>query len=317
MVTRLRDEEDTFTNFIPPKEAEKYKEEIYSYESAIGIEGVKMNDVFVINHVEIRSPAYKEGIRVNDILLAIENIGIAELSEEEISALLRPPLEHELHLVVAKVEDQELKEYRITSEEYFTEALFKIPTPVEGVLYLKIDAFNKKTEEDLRRNLISYGLDNIRFLILDVRDNPGGPPLAVRSIASIFIGPGQNLFYYKKKNVPEFGLVSPEEDLFYTGPMAVVVNEKSGSASELLAGTLQEYNRAVIAGKSNTAGFAFLKGVSDFEDGSALAMITGWAYLFTGEELGKEGIRPDIIIPDEIENVPAFVVNQVRLSIEE
>lgn len=315
LVTRLRAPEDNFTNFIPPEKAKEYKEEIYSYADGIGIDGMKVDNVFLITQAEIRSGAYREGIRENDILLAVNNVPVEQLSEEEIRQMLYPPLDTEVDLVVAKVATQEVLEYTVTATQYYRQTVEEVPTPIDGLLYLRMATFNRSTEEDLKRILRDYGVDNIEFLILDVRDNPGGPPLAVHAISSIFLGPGRNLFYYTKKNVPEFGLVSPETELRYEGPMVVVVNEKSGSASELLAGTLQAYDRAIIAGPSRTAGFAFLKGLSDFEDGSTLAMITGWAHLFDGQPFSEKGVEPDLPVPEDVENVPVYVINQLSAVI--
>ena len=312
LVNDLKDPEDTFTNFIPPKKADEYAKKIYGYEHGIGIEGHLVKGVYLIDHVQIRSEAFKKGIRARNVLLWINGLNIKDMTEEQIKALLHPPIGTEIRLRIALIEERTTVPYTITCTEYFKETVREIPTDIPGVCYLKISTFNKETANDIKTYLKDHNPDNIEFLILDVMGNPGGPPLAVCETAGIFLPPGQKLVYYKKKNTPRFGLTSPSSEVRYNGRLIVLIDKKSGSASELLAGTLKAHRRAVIMGKESTAGFAFLKGAARFEDGSMLAMVTGIAYLFNGIPFGKDGVEPAFKIPQDVMDIQKFVLSQIK-----
>jgi carboxyl-terminal processing protease len=314
LVNELKDPDDNFTNFIPPKEAVEFTKTVYGYENGIGIDGQRHEDVYLIEKVELRSNAYKAGIAKGDLLIEIENNKISELTDEQIKNLIYPPIDTSIKIKVLHKATQVTGIYTITCTEFFEETILPVPTGIQGIHYLKISKFNRMTGEDLKEYLRHNNCSNIDHLVLDITDNPGGPPLAVHEISGIFLPPRQNLFYYKKKNVDEFGLRSPESDVVYKNRLIIVINNKSGSASELFAGTMKAYRRAVILGKSSTAGLAELKGAFDFDDGSVLAMITGQAFIFNGTLIDKNGINPDYIIPEHIEDIQDFVLKQIQIS---
>jgi carboxyl-terminal processing protease len=314
LVNELKDPEDTFTNFVPPKEAAEYAKKIYGYEDGLGISGDMAGEIFLIANVEARSDAYKQGIRAGNVILAINDTGINALTREQIDSFLYPPLGSNVKLTIAIVEKKEVKTYDLVCEEYFKETITDVPTGIEGVHYFKINKFNRETATDLKGYIEKYGADNIEYMVLDVMDNPGGPPLAVREITALFLPAGDKLFYYKKKNEPEFGLVCPPSDVKYNGRLVVLVDKKSGSSSELLAGTLKAHRRAMVMGQEPTAGSAFLKGATRFEDGSMLALITGEAFLFDWTLLGADGVEPNYVIPASVSDVPQFVLTQIKMT---
>jgi carboxyl-terminal processing protease len=313
LVNELKAPDDSFTNFIPPKEAIEFAKAVYGYENGIGIDGHRHENIYLIEKVELRSNAYKAGIMEGDLLIEIEDQKIPDLTDQQIRDLLYPPIDTDIKIKVFHHATQATNTYTITCTEFFEETIHPVPTNIEGVRYIKISKFNRMTGEDLKDYLKDNNPAKINYLVLDITDNPGGPPLAVHEISGIFLPPRQNLFYYKKKNVDEFGLRSPESDIMYHNRLIIVINDKSGSASELFAGTMKAYRRAVILGKSSTAGLAELKGAFDFEDGSMIAMITGQAYIFDGTLIDKNGIKPDYIIPEN-EDTKDFVLKQIQVS---
>lgn len=311
LVENLKAPEDKFSGFMPPKKAEEYSEQVYGYRYGIGIKGQLTEKGFVIQKVEKRSDAYQKGIRENDIIVKINNKDIKSLSLKEINNLLYPPLGELVNLDVFKPRIKKIISYRVECKEYFIETIEEIPTHIKGLYCLKIKSFNRKTHEDLKDYIKNFSHKGIKLLILDLRDNPGGPPLSVYEISGIFLSPGKKLFYYQKKNKPVFGLTSPTSEVVYKGPLIILINEKSGSASELLAGTLQAYKRATIVGKQHSAGFAFLKSTFKFGDGSMLTLITGDTYLFNDKRISIEGVQPDIIVPKKYDSLN-FVLKKYK-----
>jgi carboxyl-terminal processing protease len=315
LVNELKDPEDTFTNFVPPKEAKEYSKTIYGYENGIGIKGHLDNGAYIIDHVEIRSNAYQLGIEVGDLLLEINKTSVKKLTDEQIHNLLYPPIDTKVKIKISHIATKKTKTYIIKCTEYFEETLENIPTDMAGVYYLKIKKFNRMTGEDFKKYMEQHSTDSIQYLVIDLTDNPGGAPLAVQELCGILLPTKKNLFYYKKKNISEFGLKSPDSNIKYKNKLLIVVNKKSGSASELFAGTMKAYHRAIVLGKESTAGLAQLKGVSNFPDGSMIAMITGRAYIFDGTELGKDGVKPNYQIPEDVKDIEKFVLKQIQTKI--
>ncbi len=309
LVNRLKNPQDKFTTFIPPKEAAEYEKKVYGYELGIGIKGNLTKDGYLISKVEIRSDAYAKDIRPEDLIIKINSIDVKTLDEKKIKDLLYPPLKTVVKLDIIKHGEKKSKLVEVVCAEYFNETVSNIPTNTKDIYCLKISSFNKKTSDDLKEYIAKFEKNGIKLLILDVRDNPGGPPLAVHELSGIFLPPNTRLFYYKKKDAPEAGLVAPKSDVHYGGPIVILVDKKSGSASEILAGTFKAYKRAIIIGKEPTAGMAFLKSTFKFDDGSMIAMITGNSYLFNGTELDLNGIQPNSIPPKEVEDLVSYVVD--------
>jgi len=315
LVNELKSPTDYFTKFIPPKEAAEFAKEVYGYENGIGIEGAKHDGIYLIEKVQKRSNAHKKGISKGDLLIEIEGHKITDLTDKELQNFLYPDLGTEIKIKISHTQSKCIKTYAIKCVKFFEETIEIVPTNIEEVHYLKIRKFNRMTGEDLKEYLRCNNPENITHLVLDITGNPGGPPLAVHEISGIFLSPHKNLFYYKKKNIEEFGLRSPESDIRYENKLIIVVDEKSGSASELFAGTMKTYRRALIMGKSPTAGLAELKSIFDFDDGSIVAMLTGQAYIFDGTLIDRNGISPDLIIPKDTENIENYILKQIQISL--
>ncbi|MCK5601370.1 hypothetical protein KAR91_05870, partial [Candidatus Pacearchaeota archaeon] len=142
----------------------------------------------------------------------------------------------------------------------------------------------------------------IRGLILDLRGNPGGPPLATREISAFFLKGGDDFAFFQKKGHPKALLDVPKipGELHYDGPMVILINEKSGSASELFSGILQRKGRAVLMGQ-NSAGQVFLKSMFHFSDDSMALLITGRGHHPDGAVFSFNGLTPDRIIAKDEE----------------
>jgi C-terminal peptidase prc len=312
LVNQLKDPKDSFTNFIPPKIAKEYSKEIYGYEYGIGISGAITDKGYLIDHVQIRSDAYTKNIRANDLILKIDGKDVKTLTVDEIKNLLYPPLETTVSLELFLSEKNMVSSCDVLCKEYFIETVREVPIDTPDVYCLKIASFNRKTGDDLKGYVKTLETKGIKLLVLDLTDNPGGPPLAVQELTGIFFEPQTKLFYYKKKNTPPFGLASPLSETQYNGKMVIIVNKKSGSSSELLAGVCKAYKRAIIVGKEPTAGFAFLKSTFNFDSGSMLVMLTGLTYLFDGTEVSMDGINPDLTIPEEVQDVVQYTLDKYK-----
>ena len=134
--------------------------------------------------------------------------------------------------------------------------------------------------------------------------------MAAREIMGFFTSPDETLFFIVRKNQKPFQLNSPIGLPYYDGPLTILINAGTGSAAETFSGVLQKKNRAELIGQK-TAGSAYLKSIYDFEDGSALIMITSRTFHHDREVFPKDGITPDITI-QENEDALQIAIDRIK-----
>jgi len=304
LVDYLKSPDDIFSKFFPPKPAETFQREVLGQRVDLGIDGELTANGFLVKHVEPRSDAYGQGLRIDDILLAIDGTEVKTLTQEQVVDQLTPLVDTHVKLSFLASEQKLVKEMEVVSKEYFKQTVFMEPVSLPGVYCLKIERFNRMTSDDLFRHLqfIRQSDPNLKGLIIDLRGNPGGPPLAAREISAFFLTPGEDFAYFQKKGFAPSTLDVPSipEAYHYNGPMAILVNKDSGSASELFSGVLQHRKRAVLMG-TNTAGQVFLKSPFHFEDESMLLLVTSRGYYPDGSTFSFDGVVPDHTVSEEKE----------------
>ncbi|MDD4202208.1 MAG: S41 family peptidase [Candidatus Omnitrophica bacterium] len=305
LVNKLKEPNDIFSGFFPPKESKEFKEEVLGFTTqGIGITGEKTIYGFVIKRVELRSDSYKKGIRAQDRIIKINNADVLAMSQEQIEEALQAQMGQKISLELISFEKREPYSAEVEVIEFFKETLSSIPTGIAGMYYIKINQFNKATGADFQRVLYYYMTQKMDRLIIDLRGNGGGPPLAAQEIANMFFPIGTDLFYFKKKNYPEIMLKAMFSPFHYNGEVAILIDKKSASASELFAGTMREHNRAILIGQEDSAGKTFLKSMFNLSDGSMLMLVTSPAYLFSGTTFSFSGLEPDFLVPEDVELFP-------------
>ena len=297
LVDSLKSKEDRFSQLYPPKPAEKFKKEALGQTVDLGIEGKKTDNGFLIARMEPRSDAYEKGLRENDLITAIDGVGIQPLVQEDIEKKLTPLMSTKVKLTYLEHDTNQTKLLEVISKEYFKQMVFLRPVPIPGVFDLEIQHFNRTTAEDLFRFLQFIEQQNPKGLVIDLRDNPGGPPLAAREISSMFLKGGDELVYFQKRRQDKTDLDIPmiPEQYKFKAPIVILVNEQSGSCSELFAGIMQYYKRAIVFGV-NTAGQMLLKSMFPLDDGSMVALVVSRGYYPDGTPYSFGGVTPDQVI---------------------
>ena len=162
----------------------------------------------------------------------------------------------------------------------------------------------RSTEEELEEALQDLGEQHIKTLILDLRNNPGGLLEQAIAVSNVFLDGGQ-LIVYTKGRLPNQNMkgFSKSEGFHVSYPMAVIINGGSASASEIVAGALQDLHRATVIG-TQSFGKGSVQTIIPLSDGSGLRLTTAKYYTPKGGEIHGKGITPDIVIdrPQEVEN---------------
>lgn len=297
LVSRLKSPDDPFTNFYPPQLVKDFKSSVLGFGLDIGIEGVIKEGSFIISQVEPRSDAFKKGISIGNEVIKIDDVVVSELSLDQIKQKFSPEEGKEVALEVFFPKTNATSAIKVTSTKYFKQSVFAVPTLNPKVACLKIKFFNEETGNDLKDSIEDINKNNITKLILDLRDNAGGPPLAAWDISGVFLAPKQNLFYFAKKNQTPQGLVSSPSVVHYEGKVAILINKGTGSASELFSGIMQAYHRASLIGE-NSAGKVYLKSLFDLSDGATLELTVAKGFLFNNNPVDAGGLTPNFKIPD-------------------
>ncbi len=303
LVDFLKDPKDDFSRFLPPRYAKKFEHEVLGEKIDLGIEGVLTSKGYDVSHVEPRSDAFVKGLRTGDVILRIDNKNVRRLTEKKIKELLTPPKGSLVRLRFRNHTDGKIKTIQVKSQQYFKQTVFLVPTHVPGIFCLSIQRFNRKTAEDLFRFLQFIENKKNDGLIIDLRGNPGGPPLAAREISAFFLEPNENFAYFQKRGEAKAWLRVPAipSKYRYQGPMAILVNKKSGSASELFSGVLQKKGRAQLFGEK-TAGRVLLKSMFYLSDGSMMALVTGRGHFPDGSLFPYTGLIPDHYLKSATDN---------------
>lgn len=301
LVEYLRTEEDIFSALYPPEPAKEYEETALGKRVDLGIKGELVNLGYQATQIEPRSNAYIQGLREGDILTKLDDKVLLALNEKEINELLMPLIGTTVGIRYIQASTMAEKNIEVMSDEYFRQTVFMKPVKIPYIYCLEIRKFNRKTSDDLLRYMTFFKQQGpIMGLILDLRGNPGGPPLAAREISSFFLPGGEDFSYFMKKGSPKMLLDVPTipEEFKYDGPMVILIDKDSGSSSELFSGIMQKKGRAVLMGK-NSAGQVMLKSMFHFSDESMILLVTGRGHHPDGTYFSFDGLTPDKIIEDD------------------
>ena len=292
---------DPNSSFMPPEEYTDFLEETSGEFCGIGIT-VDMDDdgLRVIAPIE-ESPAAKAGIQPGDYILAIDEKKIDGESFRDIVKRMRGERGTKVVLTILR-SDGTKKKFTLIRDDIKVSSVKLDGKRKDGIGVMRVSNFTDKTPEEFAEALARFRKQGGRGLVLDLRDNPGGLLDSAVAVAEMLLPRGCVIVGVKGRRNPD-----DEPSVYKAGacpardrrlPLAVLVNENSASASEILAGALQAYGRAPVIGVQ-TYGKASVQNVIPLENRSscALRMTTGYYYTPAGTCIHGEGIHPDINVP--------------------
>ena len=161
--------------------------------------------------------------------------------------------------------------------------------------YIRLTQFQESTAKDLSRTLKQLREQKLQSTILDLRNNPGGLLTSAVEVSEQFVGPGKLIVYIKGRDGRKDEYVSRSKEQPEEFPMIILVNEGSASASEIVAGAMQDWGRAVVVG-TTTFGKGSVQTILPLADGSGLRLTTAKYYTPKGRSIQSTGITPDIVV---------------------
>lgn len=289
---------DPHTNFLPPDIFKDFETETSGEFGGLGIEISVQNGILTIISPIEDTPAWEAGIKPGDKVVAVDGKSTKGLSLVEASQLMRGKRGSRTVLTVIRDGEDDTRDFAIVRASVKLRSV-KYTDLEDGYGYFKITSFIENTGKDLERLLAEHGkrYGNTKGLIIDLRRNPGGLLDQAVKISDLFIKEGVIVSTIgrdpKNKEV-----VSASKRAPYTNfPIIVLMNEYSASASEIVAGALQDNKRAIIMG-TKSFGKGSVQSVIKLGDGSGLKLTVARYYTPSGKSIQSEGITPDIEVEE-------------------
>ncbi|MBN1189159.1 MAG: S41 family peptidase [Dehalococcoidales bacterium] len=282
--------EDPYSYYLTPDEYEMTQGDFQSSFGGIGA-SISMNKdgyIVVVEPME-DSPAIKAGIRANDIILAVDDTPTEGLTVQETVSIVRGPVGTRVRLRILHEGENYPVDIEITRGEINPATVYY---RMEGdIAYIRITNFYERTGDEFQEALEALDLENSRGIILDLRNNLGGLVSSMVEVASHFIKEGVIISFRDNQGNMSSQSAKPS-GVFTELPVVVLVNEFSASASEVLSGAMQDYERGAIAG-TRTLGKGSYDSFYPLSDGSAIYLTVGRWLTPAGREIEGEGITPD------------------------
>src|SRR3989449_4405160 len=295
---------DPHSEFMEP---EKYKELKSDTEGAFGGLGIvismKDNFITVVAPME-DSPGFKSGILSGDRILKIDGRSTEKMSLQDAVKNLRGEPGTEVTMTVLRPSSNQLRDYKLTRSVINIDMVKDIhgkkdfPLGENKIGYVRLVQFGEKTSDDLEAALKKLRGQGMQALILDLRWNPGGLLEQAVDVCEKFLPRGELVVTTEGRNPAQSSVrkAMGHGDELRNMPMVVLVNLGSASASEIVAGCLQDLKRAIVLGEK-TFGKGSVQSILPLSDGSALRLTTAKYYTPSHKVIHEEGITPDIAVP--------------------
>ena len=316
---------DPHTAYLAPQDKERFDIAMSGKLEGIGARLQKREDNVRIVEIISGGPAWRgEELEVGDEILKVkqedeeEAVNIIGMPLDDAVDLIKGPKGTEVILTVRKV-DGTIEDIALERDVVEIEETYAKSSTVEknghkyGIINLPKFYFdmnnynNRNAASDIKKEIIRLKEQDMEGLVLDLRNNGGGSLKTVVDIAGLFIEEGPIVQIRDQEGEREI-LEDKDESIVWNGPLVILVNELSASASEILAAAMQDYKRAIIIGSKQTFGKGTVQNLidlnrwmrsSDFGDMGALKLTTQKFYRVNGGSTQLEGVKSDVVVPDK------------------
>jgi len=279
--------------------ADMYKEmqvETKGEFGGVGIQiGVKENRLAVIAPIE-GTPAHRAGVKAGDFITKVNDETTKDLTLMDAVQKMRGPKGSKVNLTIQREGVPEALQFTLVRDTIKIESVKS--KVLDNIGYVRLTQFQESTGRDLSKVLKQFKEQKLQSTILDLRNNPGGLLTSAVEVSEQFLPSGKLVVYTKGRESKKDEWVSKGKDQMDDSPMIILVNEGSASASEIVAGALQDYGRAVIVG-TTSFGKGSVQTILPLGDGSGLRLTTAKYYTPKGRSIQSTGITPDIVVKSQ------------------
>lgn len=284
--------DDPYSVYLDPKTFSSLQEQIRGSFGGLGIlVGVKEQRLTVVRTYQ-GTPAARAGIQPNDMIVKIDERDAAGLDLETAIGLMRGPVGSAIKLTVKRSGVTAPLVFSITREEISVPTVEGRVLPDSAIGYVVVSQFTEKTAEEMKDTLARLMGEQVKGLILDLRDNPGGELFSAVNVAKNFIPKGPIVYIdYRVGKDQEYLSDGKTVQL----PLVVLINGGSASAAEILAGAVKDTGAGALVG-TKTFGKGVVQTVFPLDNGSGLKLTTARYLTPAKNDINKKGIEPDVVV---------------------
>jgi carboxyl-terminal processing protease len=285
--------DDPYSVYLEPKTFAALQEQIKGSFGGLGIlVGLKDNNLTVVRAFD-GTPAARAGIEAGDVIVKINDSDAAGIDLETAITLMRGPVGSTINLTMDRQGSQ--LQFTIVREEISVPTVEGKVIDNSGIGYIMISQFTERTPEEMRETLLTMQDSQVKGLILDLRDNPGGELMSAVNVAKYFIPKGPIVYIdYRNGRDQEFSSEGNTIGL----PLVVLINSGSASAAEILAGAVKDTGTGTLVG-TTTFGKGVVQTLFQLDNGAGLKLTTARYLTPNKNDINLKGIEPDVAVQQQ------------------
>ena len=289
---------DPYSSYMSPEIFNEMQTETSGEFGGLGIEvNMESGVVKVISPID-DTPASRAGIKAGDYIIKIDDIQVQGKSLSEAVDLMRGPVGSSIILTVRRIGQKKALTFEIVREIIQIKSV-KADLLKNNVGYLRLTSFNENSGDQIREQIREFEKnENINSYILDLRNNPGGLLSQAIRISDFFLDNGEIVSTKSRKASENRKWFAKKGDLIGGKTLVVLINYGSASASEIVAGALQDHKRAIILGE-NSYGKGSVQSIIPLKNKGAIRLTVAKYYLPSGKSISEVGVSPDIEIDED------------------
>ena len=307
---------DPYSAYMSPSMYKEMATETSGEFGGLGIEvSMEAGVVKVISPID-DSPASKAGIKAGDYIVKINNIQVQGKSLTEAVELMRGPIGSEINITIRRVGVKKALNFKI-KRAVIEVASVKSEIKNKNIGYIRLTSFNENSSDQVKDKINIFKKKNIKYYILDLRNNPGGLLSQAIKISDFFLDKGEIVSTKSKKDSENRRWFAKKGDILDGKTFVVLINYGSASASEIVAGALKDHKRAILIGE-RTYGKGSVQSIIPLKNDGAIRLTVSKYYLPSGDSISDVGVMPDFEISEENENfrINTETDNQLNFAIE-
>ena len=304
---------DPYSSYMSPDSFKNMRTETSGEFGGLGIEvGMEAGVVKVISPID-NSPASKVGVKAGDYIVKINDTQVQGKSLTEAVDLMRGPVGTDIEITVRRRGERKALTFTIT-RDIIKVASVKSKILDEKTGYIRLTSFNENSSNQIKEKIKEFKKNvKIKNYILDLRNNPGGLLSQAIKISDFFLDNGEIVSTKSKRKHENRKWFAKKGDMLNANTLIVLINYGSASASEIVAGALQDHKRAILVGES-TYGKGSVQSIIPLKNDGAIRLTVSKYYLPSGKSISDVGVTPDIEVPENTDDFKLYTETDNQLN---
>ncbi len=288
---------DPYSAYMSPDSFKNMQTETSGEFGGLGIEvSMEAGVVKVISPID-NSPAEEVGVKAGDYIVKIDDVQVQGKTLSEAVELMRGPVGSDIEITVRRRGERKALIFTIT-REIIQVASVKSEIKDDQTAYIRLTSFNENSSKQIKNKIKEFKKNKkIKNYILDLRNNPGGLLSQAIKISDYFLENGEIVSTKSKRKYENRKWFAKKGDIIDGETMVILINYGSASASEIVAGALQDHKRAILVGES-TYGKGSVQSIIPLDNEGAIRLTVSKYYLPSGKSISRVGVNPDIVIAE-------------------